>query len=125
MLLKPGAQRGWYHGRKPQFREFQSLFAGTGTYLFILLMGNRTAGKILPDPKIFERNRRNIIKRVLMRPSRQNTYSARERRTPGSCACKFHLGHLGHNEPVPERQSSGDGSARKRSQRKPRARAEG
>ena len=33
MLLKPGAQRGWYHGRKPQFREFQSLFAGTGTKL--------------------------------------------------------------------------------------------
>ena len=31
MLLKPGAQRGWYHDRKPEFREFQSLFAGSGT----------------------------------------------------------------------------------------------
>src|SRR5208283_1112239 len=31
MLLNPGAQRGWYYGRKPEFREFQSLFAGSGT----------------------------------------------------------------------------------------------
>ena len=44
MLLKPGAQRGWYHGRKPQFREFQSLFAGTGTKVTATIDANGQAG---------------------------------------------------------------------------------
>ena len=31
MLAEPGVERGWYHDRKPEFGEFQSLFAGSGT----------------------------------------------------------------------------------------------
>ena len=31
MLLEPGVERGGYHDRKPESREFQSLFAGSGT----------------------------------------------------------------------------------------------
>jgi hypothetical protein len=31
MLGEPGVERGWYHDRRPEFREFQSLFAGSGT----------------------------------------------------------------------------------------------
>ena len=31
MLLEPGVERGRYHDRKPESREFQSLFAGSST----------------------------------------------------------------------------------------------
>ncbi len=37
MLLEPGVKRGRYHDRKPESREFQSLFAGSGTKPQVLL----------------------------------------------------------------------------------------
>lgn len=57
MLLEPGVQRGRYHDRKPEFREFQSLFAVSGTKRGILELAHYRAelrqhskpGNVAPD----------------------------------------------------------------------------